>query len=86
MPGIRNLAVRESGRTAKATTPASIVVRLEGKDPLALEWALGAERFSPLAVAVMGGLAAGTMLTMVVIPVLYDVLDSAQESFRKQVS
>lgn len=47
-----------------------------GMTPLALELALGAERFSPLATAVIGGLLASTLLTMVVIPVLYDVADS----------
>ncbi len=46
-----------------------------GMLPLALELALGAERFSPLAIAVIGGLLASTLLTMVVIPVLYDVAD-----------
>jgi outer membrane protein TolC len=46
-----------------------------GMLPLALELALGAERFSPLAKAVIGGLLASTLLTMVVIPVLYDAID-----------
>jgi CzcA family heavy metal efflux pump len=43
--------------------------------PLALEFALGAERFSPLAITVIGGITAATLLTMVVIPVAYTVLD-----------
>lgn len=46
-----------------------------GMTPLAMEWALGAERFSPLATAVIGGLLASTLLTLIVIPVLYDVAD-----------
>ena len=46
-----------------------------GMVPLALEWALGAERFSPLAIAVIGGMTASTFLTLVVIPVLYDAFD-----------
>ncbi len=44
-----------------------------GMIPLAMEWALGAERFSPLAVAVIGGMTASTFLTLIVIPVLYDL-------------
>jgi len=48
-----------------------------GMIPLAAEWALGAERFSPLATAVIGGMTAGTFLTMVFIPVLYDLFDDA---------
>ena len=46
-----------------------------GMIPLAMEWALGAERFSPLAVAVIGGMTAATFLTMIVIPVFYSVMD-----------
>ncbi len=51
-----------------------------GMIPLAAEWALGAERFSPLATAVIGGMTAATFLTMVVIPVLYDLFDSAKQA------
>lgn len=72
-------ALRTRFRPIMMTSLSTIV----GMTPLALEWALGAERFSPLAVAVMGGLAAGTMLTMVVIPVLYDVLDTVYEKAKR---
>ncbi|MDA3863289.1 MAG: efflux RND transporter permease subunit [Deltaproteobacteria bacterium] len=47
-----------------------------GMIPLAGEWALGSERFAPLAVAVIGGMTAATLLTMVIIPVFYSLLDS----------
>lgn len=46
-----------------------------GMTPLALEWALGAERFSPLAIAVIGGMTASTFLTLIVIPVAFDAFD-----------
>jgi len=52
-----------------------------GMIPLAMEWALGAERFSPLAIAVIGGMTASTLLTMIVIPVLYDWLDDFRVKF-----
>ena len=48
-----------------------------GMLPLAMEWALGAERFSPMAVAIIGGLTASSLLTLVVIPVFYTVMDDA---------
>jgi len=57
-----------------------------GMIPLAAEWALGAERFSPLATAVIGGMTAATFLTMVVIPVLYDLFDSGRDRLRRMVS
>ncbi|AWV88820.1 efflux RND transporter permease subunit [Bradymonas sediminis] len=46
-----------------------------GMFPLAAEWSLGAERFSPLAIAVIGGFATSTVLTIIVIPVLYSLFD-----------
>lgn len=54
-----------------------------GMIPLAAEWALGAERFAPLAVAVIGGMSAATLLTMVVIPVLYSLLDDLGGFFKR---
>ncbi len=54
-----------------------------GMIPLAMEWALGAERFSPLAIAVIGGMTASTLLTMIVIPIIYDWLDDLQVKLSK---
>jgi multidrug efflux pump subunit AcrB len=52
-----------------------------GMIPLALEWSLGAERFSPMAVAIIGGLTASSLLTLVVVPVFYTVLDDLGARF-----
>ena len=46
-----------------------------GMLPLALELSVGSERFSPLATAVIGGIISATLLTMVVIPVVYTYFD-----------
>jgi HAE1 family hydrophobic/amphiphilic exporter-1 len=43
--------------------------------PLALALGEGAEVRSPMAVTVIGGLLVSTLLTLVVIPVVYDLLD-----------
>jgi multidrug efflux pump subunit AcrB len=75
---------REQGQDRRAAILDSVATRFRpimmtslstivGMIPLAMEWALGAERFSPLAVAVIGGMTASTFLTLVVIPVLYDL-------------
>ena len=56
-----------------------------GMLPLALEWALGAERFSPLATAVIGGMTASTFLTLIVIPVLYDTFETGREGLRRRL-
>jgi len=64
-------AVRLRFRPIMMTTLSTIA----GMLPLALEWALGAERFSPLAIAVVGGLTASTFLTLIIIPVFYTFFD-----------
>lgn len=53
-----------------------------GMIPLAAEWGLGTERFSPLAIAVIGGMSASTLLTLLVIPVAYDLLDDLTDGLR----
>lgn len=46
-----------------------------GMLPLAMERAVGSERFSPLATTVIGGILTATLLTMVVVPVVYTIFD-----------
>ena len=64
-------SVRTRFRPIMMTSLSTIV----GMIPLAAEWALGAERFSPLATAVIGGMTAATFLSLVVIPVIYSLFD-----------
>jgi hydrophobic/amphiphilic exporter-1 (mainly G- bacteria), HAE1 family len=46
-----------------------------GLVPMALGWGEGAEIRSPMAIAVIGGMLFSTMLTLIFIPVMYEVLD-----------
>lgn len=46
-----------------------------GLFPMALGWGEGAEVRAPMAVAVMGGLLFATMVTLVLIPVVYELVD-----------
>jgi len=48
---------------------------IAGMLPLALELALGSERFSPLAIAVIGGILTATFLTLIVVPVLFSLIE-----------
>jgi len=43
--------------------------------PLALELGSGAEIWSPMARAVIGGLTASTFFTLIIIPVLYFIIE-----------
>ncbi|MFQ5524810.1 MAG: efflux RND transporter permease subunit [Thermoanaerobaculia bacterium] len=47
--------------------------------PMALGLGEGAELRAPLAITVIGGLAVGTMLTLIVIPVVYSLVDRRDE-------
>ena len=47
-----------------------------GMLPIALEWAVGIERLSPLAIVAIGGLLTGTFLTLLAVPVFAHVLAS----------
>jgi HAE1 family hydrophobic/amphiphilic exporter-1 len=49
--------------------------------PLALAFGEGAEVRSPMAITVIGGLVVSTLLTLVVIPVVYDLLDRRSDAY-----
>lgn len=82
----RRAAIVESVRTRFRPIMMTSTSTIVGMLPLALEWALGAERFSPLAIAVIGGMTASTFLTMIVIPVLYDAFDDWGKRLAKQTA
>lgn len=46
-----------------------------GLVPMALGWGEGAEVRTPMAIAVIGGLSFSTLLTLVFVPVMYEVMD-----------
>ena len=49
--------------------------------PLALAFGEGAEVRSPMAITVIGGLLVSTLLTLVVIPLVYDLLDRKPDAY-----
>ncbi len=55
-----------------------------GLTPLIFEMAVGLERMSPLGIVAAFGLTAGTLLTLVVIPVVYSIMDDIAGFFLKQ--
>ncbi|MEW6118147.1 MAG: efflux RND transporter permease subunit [Nitrospirota bacterium] len=54
-----------------------------GMLPIALEWAIGLERLSPLAIVAIGGLMVSTFLTLVYVPILYSLFDGLKEKVGK---
>jgi len=51
-----------------------------GMIPLAMEWAVGIERLSPLAFVAIGGLIAGTFLTLLAVPVLFFTIENIRRN------
>ncbi len=56
-----------------------------GMIPLALEWSVGIERLSPLALVAIGGLMAGTFLTLLAVPVFFSLLESLKYKLFKTI-
>jgi HAE1 family hydrophobic/amphiphilic exporter-1 len=68
-------AIMEGGRLRLRPILMTTVTTTLGLLPLALGFGEGAEIRSPMAITVIGGLIVSTLLTLVVIPVVYSVLD-----------
>jgi multidrug efflux pump subunit AcrB len=62
------------------TTAAAVL----GMVPIALGLGAGAELRAPMAVAIIGGLLASTLLSLVVVPVVYQLLDRWRPRFREE--
>ena len=72
-------AVRLRLRPVLMTTVSTVL----GLSPLVFEMAVGLERMSPLGIAAATGLLVGTVLTLVVLPVLFSLLDDAAGALRR---
>jgi hydrophobic/amphiphilic exporter-1 (mainly G- bacteria), HAE1 family len=55
-----------------------------GMLPTALKIGEGAESRAPMAIAVIGGLITSTLLTLVVVPVVYTLIDDMENKFKKK--
>jgi len=52
--------------------------------PLSLGIGSGAELLRPLGIVVLGGLTFATLLTLVLIPVIYEIVEARKETRRKR--
>ncbi|MDH5551421.1 MAG: efflux RND transporter permease subunit, partial [Gemmatimonadota bacterium] len=75
-------AILEAGRVRLRPIVMTTVTTVLGLTPMALGIGRGADLRAPLAIAVIGGLISATALTLIVVPVAYDLLEEARGKLR----
>jgi HAE1 family hydrophobic/amphiphilic exporter-1 len=78
----RNEAILRAGPVRMRPVLMTSAALVFGLLPLALSDATGAQFRAPMAVIVIGGLVTSTLLTLVVVPVFYTLVDGATEWLR----
>jgi HAE1 family hydrophobic/amphiphilic exporter-1 len=68
-------ALVEAGRVRLRPIVMTTLTTVLGLLPMSFAWGEGAEVRAPMAISVMGGLIFSTLLTLVLIPVMYELLD-----------
>ena len=74
MPRFEREAIKQAGQVRLRPILMTTITTVLGLLPMALGLGEGAELRTPMAVTVIGGLLVGTLLTLVVIPTVYDVV------------
>jgi hydrophobe/amphiphile efflux-1 (HAE1) family protein len=72
-------AVLDSGVARLRPILMTTIAMITGMLPIALGIGAGSEQRSPMAIAVIGGLMTSTLLTLVVVPVIFTYIDRLQE-------
>ncbi len=80
----RREALIEAGRTRLRPIIMTTMAMIFGMLPLAMALGPGAEMRAPMARAVIGGLITSTLLTLVVVPVVYTLFDDLSRLFARQ--
>ena len=79
----KTAAIREAGRTRLRPILMTTLTTALGLLPMAIGVGEGSEVRTPMAITVIGGLLVSTMLTLVVIPVVYSLLDRSRRTIRR---
>jgi len=77
----RNEAIIEGGRVRLRPILMTAMTTILGLTPLAIGFGSGAEIRSPLAITVIGGLTTSTVMTLILIPVIYSILDDLKNRY-----
>lgn len=73
-------AILEAGRVRLRPIVMTTVTTVFGLTPMALGIGRGADLRAPLAIAVIGGLTIATLLTLIVVPVLFSLVEEARRA------
>lgn len=76
-------AILEAGRTRLRPILMTTLTTILGLVPLALGIGSGGELQAPLAIALIGGLTGATALTLIIVPVAYDLMESGVAALRR---
>ena len=74
-------ALIEAGRIRLRPIMMTTIALVAGMIPVAIGYGEGADFRAPLGRAVIGGVIASTVLTLVVIPTVYEILEEWREGF-----
>ncbi len=74
-----NIALVEAGRTRLRPILMTTAATIFGMLPVAMGLSEGGETRAPMAVSVIGGLITSTLLTLVVVPVVYHLVDRSKD-------
>lgn len=81
----RDAAMKRAGPVRLRPILMTTMAMIFGMLPAAVGTGEGSESRQPMAVAIIGGLISSTMLTLVVVPVVYSLLDPMSEWFKRRV-
>jgi hydrophobic/amphiphilic exporter-1 (mainly G- bacteria), HAE1 family len=80
----RNEALLKAGPVRLRPIVMTTAAMVFGMLPTALKIGEGSESRAPMAIAVIGGLVTSTLLTLVVVPVVYTLIDDLENFFKKK--
>ncbi|PID91409.1 MAG: multidrug transporter AcrB [Bacteroidetes bacterium] len=78
-------AIVESGKTRLRPVLMTSMTTILGMLPLAMSTGSGSEIWSPMGIAVIGGLVFSTIVTLVIVPVIYHLMLRRSDARKKQV-
>jgi hydrophobic/amphiphilic exporter-1 (mainly G- bacteria), HAE1 family len=77
--------MRKAGPVRLRPILMTTVAMIFGMLPTAVSTGEGSEANAPMAIAIIGGLVSSTLLTLLVVPVVYSLLDPLSELIRRGV-